>query len=209
MTKNSIYNVKDAKDFKNRMDKINMNDDEIMVSFDVVSLFPSIPVNLAFKIIYRKWNILEKFTNIPKELFMELLTFCIKDCRYFKYNDNCYEQNKGMPMGSPASPVIADIVMEELLDTTFGELNYRPRIITKYVDDLFAILNIEYMEETLMTLNSFNRQIKFTLGKEEKGTLPYLDSILIRKGNVIKINWYQKPMASGRLINFYSKHPKR
>ncbi|XP_037821221.1 uncharacterized protein LOC119610166 [Lucilia sericata] len=99
--------------------------------------------------------------------------------------------------------------MEELLETTLDQLENKPRLMTKYVDDLFGILKKDQVEITLRTLNAFHRRIQFTLEKEIDNRLPYLDSIIIRRGNMIKLDWYQKPMASGRLINFYSKHPKR
>ena len=37
--------------------------------------------------------------------------------------------------------------------------------------------------------------------------MAYLDTITKDK-NIIKPDWYQKSISSGRLINFYSKHPK-
>lgn len=43
---------------------------------------------------------------------------------------------------------------------------------------------------------------------ENEGKLPYLDTLVIRKENIIKIDWYQKPTSSGRIINFYSCQPK-
>lgn len=209
LTKNSLYNVKDAIEFKSRIYDIKIEKDETLISFDVVSLFPSVPVNLAMKIIDNKWNILEKYTRIPKDTFMELLTFCIKDSRYFKYDDKFYEQTKGMPMGSPASPVIADIVMEELLDAAISKMRNKPKILTKYVDDIFSIIKKDDIDCTLKALNEFNRQIQFTFEIEEDYKLPYLDSIVHRDGNLLKLNWYQKSMSSGRLVNFYSKHPRR
>ncbi|XP_075157514.1 uncharacterized protein LOC142230771 [Haematobia irritans] len=180
LTKDSKYNVKDAIEFKNKTSNIKIEDNETMISFDVVSLFPSIPVNLAIKIIKEKWDEIKDYTKIPMDIFIEMLTFCIKDSRYFVYDDKVYEQRKGMPMGSLASPIIADIVMEVLLDSA-----------------------------TLSALNAFDRQIQFTMETEEDNKLPYLDTIILRHRNGIKINWYQKPTATGRLINFNSKHPRR
>ncbi|XP_075163276.1 uncharacterized protein LOC142235913 [Haematobia irritans] len=180
LTKDSKYNVKDAIEFKDKTSNIKIEDNETMISFDVVSLFPSIPVNLAIKIIKEKWDEIKDYTKISMDIFIEMLTFCIKDSRYFVYDDKVYEQRKGMPMGSPASPIIADIVMEVLLDSA-----------------------------TLSALNAFDRQIQFTMETEEDNKLPYLDTIILRHRNGIKINWYQKPTATGRLINFNSKHPRR
>lgn len=208
LTTNSKYNIKDAVEFKNKITKTNISDDEALISFDVISLFPSIPVNLAINIISKNWEKIEAFTNIPKDIFFDILRFCIKENRYFKYNDKIYEQLKGMPMGSPASPVIADIVMEELLDTMIEKLEHKPRLISKYVDDLFCIIKKSAVEETLKTLNSFHKDIKFTTELEKDGKLPFLDTLIIRKENTVAINWYQKPTATGRIINFYSNHPK-
>lgn len=209
LTKSSSYNVKDAVEFKSKINNVFIGQDEILISFDVISLFPSIPVNLALKIIGEKWEILEKYTKIPKDMFMEILNFCIKDSRYFMFDNKIYEQKKGMPMGSPASPVIADIVMEELLDVTMKKMTTKPKIMTKYVDDLFAIVKINEIDDTLKILNSFNRHIQFTMEKENENKLPYLDAIVYRRENILKLDWYQKSMASSRLINFHSKHPRR
>ncbi|XP_075158011.1 uncharacterized protein LOC142231281 [Haematobia irritans] len=208
ITLDSKYNVKDSADFKTRLENMTIEDDEVLISFDVVSLFPSIPVKLAIQTIERKWTIIEQYTNMTKDLFIDLITFCIKDTRYFKFEDKIYEQLKGMPMGSPASPIVADIIMEELLDEVFKNIT-KPPILTKYVDDIFAIIKASEVDETLKALNSFNRQIQFTKELEQDNKLPYLDVIIHRQGNQLRLNWYQKPTASGRLLNFYSKHSKR
>lgn len=178
-----------------------------MVSFDVVSLFPSIPVDLALKIIEEKWCKLEKYTSMTKTLFMKIVKFCIKDNRFFKYKDKIFQQKKGLPMGSPASPVVADIVMEKLLDESIKDCDIRPKILTKYVDDLFGIIKNSAISTLMTKFNSFNSNIQFTLEQEENGKLAYLDTMLIRTGNAISMDWYQKTTASGRLVNFHSKHP--
>lgn len=209
LTSESKYNIKDAREFKSRLQDIEIEDDEVLVSFDVISLFPNIPINLALKAVKDKWSLLESFTNIPQDLFMEILTFCIKETRYFKFEDKIYEQKKGLPMGSPASPVIADILMEVLLDTSLEKMTRKPRILTKYVDDLFCIVKRDEITMTLSILNEFDRRIQFTMEEEIDNKLPYLDSVVIRRGNLLKLDWYHKPTATGRLINFNSKHPRR
>lgn len=112
-------------------------------------------------------------------------------------------------MGSPASPILADLVMEKLLDVCMEKFTTKPQILTKYVDDLFAIVRDDAIMESLTILNSFNDSIKFTLEEENNYTLPYLDTAVTRDNGKIKVDWYQKPTASGRIINFHSKHPKR
>ena len=208
LTKNSKYNTKNAVEFKHRVNDTPINADEVLVSFDVVSLFPSIPVDLAIEVISRRWNEVAEHTNIPKELFTRILTFTTKENRFFEYKGKIYTQLKGMPMGSPLSPILADIVMEELLDKSMELVEHKPRLLTKYVDDLFGIIKNDEVQNTLEALNKFHRNIKFTVEMENNGQLPYLDSMVIKKEGKVKINWYQKPTASGRIINYKSKHPR-
>ena len=181
-------------------------DHEVLVSFDVVSLFPSIPENI--QIIDNKWDIIQKHTTMTKKLFLEIVNFCIADSIYFLYSKNIYRQLKGMPMGYPASPVIADIVMENLLDECMDKLTIKPRFLTKYVDDLFGIIDKNYIDEALKTLNAYHKEIKFTVEMEHNNKLAYLDTMITKDKNTIKLDWYQKSISSGRLINFYSKHAK-
>ncbi|XP_075157428.1 uncharacterized protein LOC142230673 [Haematobia irritans] len=141
----------------------------------------SVPVELAIKTIEKKWNILEQYTNIPRGLFIEILKFCIKDTRYFKYEEKFYSQQKGLPMGSPASPVIADIVMEDLLDDSIGKMPNKPKILTKYVDDLFGIIKKTETINTINLLNSYNKLIQFTMEEENDNKLAYLDTIIQKK----------------------------
>lgn len=209
ITANSPYNVRDSVQFRDKIKNLTIKDDERLCSFDVVSLFPSIPVDLALKIIEDRWNEITIHTDMSKSLFLNILKFCIKDNRYFKYDGKIYAQKKGLPMGSPASPIVADIVMEKLLDTCIGNLTKKPKILTKYVDDLFSIVPECEIELIMNGLNSFHRNIKFTMEKEIDSRLPYLDTLVIRDNNRLKIDWFQKPTASGRIINFFSKHPKR
>ncbi|XP_061388861.1 uncharacterized protein LOC133323976 [Musca vetustissima] len=178
LTINSKYNVRDSIDFKKKITNLTVGENDKMVSFDVISLFPSIPVNLGIKIIEEKWDEIREYTNMTKALFSSILTFCIKDNRYFTYNDKVYKQKKGLPMGSPASPIVADIVMEKLLDTCMEQLTTKPTLVTKYVDDLFVILGEDAITDTLTILNSYNNNIKFTMEKENNGCLPYLDTLV-------------------------------
>ncbi|XP_017472127.1 PREDICTED: uncharacterized protein LOC108363301 [Rhagoletis zephyria] len=61
----------------------------------------------------------------------------------------------------------------------------------------------------LTLLNSNPKTIKFTIEIEKDLNLPYLDTLVIRKNNRLKIDWYAKPTSSGRLINYNSKHERK
>lgn len=206
------YNIKNSYELKDKLENIVLDKDDIIVSFDVVSLFTNIPIHLAIKNILVKWDKICNFTTIPKQQFLKLLQFCLSENNYFTYNNKFYQQTYGMPMGNPLSPTIADIVLDSLLDDVIKELNQENiqiKFITKYVDDLFAIIDKSHEHVILKKLNTYHNKIKFTLEKEINGEIPYLDMKIIRNNSSLITNWYTKPTSSGRMINYNSTQPMK
>ena len=111
-------------------------------------------------------------------------------------------------MGSPLSPVLADLVMETLLDTVIKRLDFCIVVIKKYVDDLLLIIPVGQIQTALSVFNSYHSSIQFTCEVESNGKLPFLDMTLIRQhDNTIRTEWYKKTIASERMLNFHSIHP--
>lgn len=203
-----IYNIKNSITLKQKLSNVTIESTEIMVSFDIVSLFTNIPVNLAIEIINEQWEKLSKITKFPKSLFFEMLKFCLIDGNYFVYKDVAYRQIFGMPMGNPLSTIIADIVTQRLLNTILAKLMYVPKVFVKYVDDIFAIIPKNAISETQNLLNSFHSRLKFTVEVENDSMIPYLDVKIIRNPDgTISTDWYQKCISSNRILNYYSQHP--
>lgn len=205
-----IYNIKNSIELKAKINELTLEKDDILVSFDVVSLFTNIPTYLAIKNIMDKWETLKGQTEISKNTFLKLLQFCLNDNNYFTYAGKFYHQTYGMPMGNPLSPTIADIILDKLLDDVIDELNKKNikiKFISKYVDDLFAIIRKNDEDEIMRTLNSYHNKIKFTLEIEKQKEIAYLDIKIMRKDNKLITNWYTKEIASGRMINYHSTQP--
>ena len=72
-------------------------------------------------------------------------------------------------MGSPVSPVIADIFMEDIEEKAFATYE-EPRLWRRFV---IAIVTKETGNKLLQHLNSQHPRIKFTLDEEEGGCLPF------------------------------------
>ena len=83
-----------------------------LVSFNVVSLFSKIPVDLAIRVAEERLKedaSLGQITSLPVEDIIHLLSFCLKTTQ-FTYNGTYYQQVFGTAMGSPVSAVIANMV---------------------------------------------------------------------------------------------------
>ena len=56
---------------------------------------------------------LKERTSIPTAQLIELIELCLRST-YFQFHDRFFEQTDGAAMGSPLSPVIANLYMEHL-----------------------------------------------------------------------------------------------
>ena len=65
----------------------------------------------------------------------------------FKYDGDHYKQIFGCAMGSPISPVLADLVMEEIEETAISTFPYPPKWWFRYVDDSHACLKKDQVDE--------------------------------------------------------------
>ena len=110
---NTEYTVKIPVILQNLRGKT-LKADQVLVSFDVVSLFTNIPVDLAIKVAtksLRQDATLLQRTSLPVEDIIDLLSFCL-NTTYFVFEGCYYQQVFGTAMGSPVSAVIANLVME-------------------------------------------------------------------------------------------------
>lgn len=182
------------------------------MSFDAKSLFTMLDRNLIIDILKKKFKKIQDTIgkHLSWSMFEKLISFCISDSTYFSALDKKYYQKQGCPMGSSISPILADIVLTELLDfatkTVFEKFNYKPKLITKYVDDLLFIIRASFVDIFLNIMNDFNPLLKFTFELPVNNSIPYLDMLIIKKDNKIITNWYQKETSKGRMLNFNSCH---
>ena len=104
-------------------------------------------------------------------------------------------------MGNPLSPVLADMVLEGLLDTVTAQMDFKPPVLRKYVDDFILAIPLNKLKYVHDMFNSYDKHIQFTYELEENRRLPYLDMVLVRKENqTVRTEWFSKPIASGRFL---------
>ena len=207
---NNISNshVVNTADFINKLSNINVNN-KTMVSFDVDSLFTSVPVKECIDLLSDELPRLNLDLPIPNNVFIKLIRLCTDDC-YFSYKDKFFIQKSGLPMGSPLSPVLSNIFME------FYERNLLPNILNlsntiwfRYVDDIFSCLSSSIdIDQILSQLNSLHSCIKFKCEKEVDNSLPFLDTLIIKDSNYSKPKFkvYRKPTHSNSYIHSFSHH---
>ena len=113
---NTDLTVKNSVEFCEQMKNVRPKEDDELLSFDVVSLFTFIPVDLAIQVatdVLSNDETLQDRSTIPVDDIVDLLDFCLSTTN-FKYNNIYYQQIFGTAMGSPVSAVMANLVMENL-----------------------------------------------------------------------------------------------
>ena len=112
-------------------------------------------------------------------------------------------------MGSPLSPVIANIYMEDFEAKALNSFPLTPEEWKRYVNDIFAKWRHGrvLLEDFLAHLNSLSEHIKFTMEMEEEGKLAFLDVLLTKKvDGSLGYQVYRKNTHTDRYVHANSHH---
>ncbi|XP_021934007.1 uncharacterized protein LOC110836758 isoform X2 [Zootermopsis nevadensis] len=197
----SPRHVKNSTEFINTIKSLHVGPGDIMVGFDVVSLFTMVPVGEALRLLERHFN------GDVFGLFHLVLT-----SSYFKFGGQFYEQTYGVAMGSPLSPVIANFFMEHFEEMAMDGATFKPLCWFCYVDDTFVIWphGPGKLAEFLNHLNSIHKSIQFTMETEKDGHLPFLDIDIHRKPDgSLGHKVYRKPTHTDLYLNSNSRPTNR
>ncbi|XP_060525272.1 uncharacterized protein LOC132701408 [Cylas formicarius] len=126
------FRVKDSFEFAERINESILPSDFSLVSFDVVSLFTHIPLQLVVDIIEEHFDLVEPNCTLSKKEFLDTVTFLYNNT-FFSFDGKFYQQVKGLPMGGAASPVIAEIVRNKLLYYVIDRVSFEFPFIYQYL----------------------------------------------------------------------------
>ena len=173
LTGKSRRKLQSTKDFINATETVQIPDGYELVSFDVKSLFTSIPLQLALQC--TETAILQSTDPLPlpTEDIMDLLNLCLTST-YFQYNGKHYKQLHGTAMGSPVSVVVAEIVMQNIEESALSTCWQTIPLWLRFVDDTFTAVRQDEIDAFHHHLNGQNTDIQFTREVEEKLFLKFV-----------------------------------
>lgn len=150
---------------------------------------------------------LEERTTITVPDICHLTEMCLWST-YFQFQDTFFEQVEGAAMGSPLSPVVANLYMEEFENKALETATLCPRMWVRYVDDTFVLWphGEQHLESFHQHLNSQHPAIQFTMEREQQNRIAFLDVSVERKPEGFVTSEYRKPTHTDRYINFASHH---
>jgi len=110
---NTFSHVENSFQLTDKLRNIHIDDNHMLISLDVISLFTNIPLDLALESVSKRWDSISSICNIPYNEFINALKM-ILNSTYFRFNNQIYKQNFGAPIGSSLSSIIADLVLRDL-----------------------------------------------------------------------------------------------
>ncbi|UYV81733.1 hypothetical protein LAZ67_20002153 [Cordylochernes scorpioides] len=185
---------------------LSISNNSRMVSFDVESLYTSIPHNEAILA-------LQKFTETHQNLdfpfstdaLIDLIKLCLEH-NYFSHQNKFYRQIKGLPMGNPISSALANIFMDQIDQVVTESKQLKIIFWKRYIDDIFCITESDFVVISNF-LNNLRPFLKFTHEIENNNSLAFLDLQLKRKFNQIETSIFRKSTHTGNYLNFNSFGP--
>ena len=200
------YTVKNSYDFIEQLKEVNLGKNYTMASFDISSLFTSVPLEETIAIICNKiYENTDTFNRLSRKDLRTFLSLASKES-FFIFNEMPYQQIDGVSMGSPLGPTLANSFLchheQHWLSNCPSE--FRPIYYRRYVDDTFAIFkDPSHPALFLNYLNQQHRNIQFTIELSNNKTLSFLD-LTITQNESLTTSVYRKDTFTGLGTNYLS-----
>ena len=207
------YTITDVFDFADEIRSSPMNEEDILVSYDVTALFTNVPLSETIDILVDKaftddWFNQTYDLNLEKEELTQLLEVATTN-QLLQFDGQLYEQTDGVAMGSPLGPLMANVFMCHLEDKLARD-GMVPSLYKRYVDDTLARMpNTDAAADFLATLNGLHPSLKFTMELPSENTIPFIGIQIIKNGTELETRVYRKPTNTGLLLHFQSHVDKR
>ena len=183
---------------------------EVLVSFDVVSLFTCVPTARAIQVSHDRLMSdpsLPDRSSFSVDDICSLLELCLNFATYLAFEGKVYRQIHGTVMGSPLSVVVVNLVMEDVEQQALSIFHSPPQFWRRYVNDTCTALPLDLVDSFHKHLNSIDPCIQFTM-EESNGQLPFLDILLSREEDgSICTSVHCKATHTDQYLCFQSHHP--
>ena len=142
----SQHKIKNSGEFVNEAKTWKISPTEIQVSYDVVNLYPSIPLEKAIDVIVEylenDFNNVRTRTKLTLVDIHQLIDLCVSEC-YFLYINLIWKLYNSGPIGLSIMVVLSECYLQRLEEKSIAlsfALNISPKTFKRYVDDSHARL---------------------------------------------------------------------
>ena len=131
----------------------------MVCSFDVSSLFTNVPLDETMQICLDNLYALPDPPTLPRSVLEVLLEIATKKSHFISFDGQYCDENAGVAMGSPLSPVLANIFMCHFEGKWVRNNNARPSIWFRYLTILSPCSTVETQHLSFYTTSITVTQI--------------------------------------------------
>ena len=215
LDKNEIR-LKNSSSFVDKAKNWDISPTEVQVSFDVVNLYPSVPIDKATTVMIDILNNdhgLRGRTKLTITEIKTLIELCLSRC-YFMWNGKIYELENSGPIGLSLMVVLSEAFLQCLEKNAINEaLQCNPPIDVKsfyrYVDDSHSrFCDFDNAEMFKTILNKQDEHIQYTIEREdEHKSLNFLEvKVLNNQRGRYEFDIYRKNAITNIQIKPSSAH---
>ena len=131
--------IKDSGDFLRKIKQIgNLPENSILVTVDVVGLYPSILHELGLKALEEALEKREQSKQISTDDLIKLAKFVLQN-NQFEFNGEVKQQISGTAIRTKFAPLYVCIFMDQV-ESEFSKIQqHEPLVWLRYIDDIFFI----------------------------------------------------------------------
>lgn len=202
----------DTTDILNVVNDWHCEQNDILVSLDVQSLYTCIPHHVGLEAMthYLKQRPAEILP--PTEFLIDLVEIILSN-NFFKYSGKYFLQLQGTAMGSAFAPSYACLVMglweEKFINTNLNPFYSKIALWKRYIDDAVMIWkgDVKDLNNFLEYVNSSTNYLSFTM-EHDAHSLNFLDLTILKDvNNTLQTTVYRKPLSRNTLLQADSNHP--
>ena len=137
-----------------------------------------------------------------------MLLYVVVTTTYLTFQGKMFEQVKGAAMGSPISPIVANLFMEDLKTKTLATAPTPPTLWKRFMEDTFIIIQQSQKDNFLQHLNAIDDNIYFTCEEsDEDGSIAFLDMLITTdEDGRLNTSVYRKATHTDQYLHWDGHH---
>ncbi|XP_023237766.1 uncharacterized protein LOC111636698 [Centruroides sculpturatus] len=188
---------------------ISLMEDEVATVLDYESMYPSVMIESCVEALLNfMYNNNPQLLSYTQDLEELASLVCHQSC--FTFCGRIYRQKRGVPMGSPLSGILCELVVRRLERGVVR--NFKEDVIhfVRYVDDIFILWkNNSRIHEFLNRINNNKDGLRLKLEQKSSLNVHFLDINIKFMGDHLSTSVYIKPTHTPLYIPAQSMDPYR
>ncbi|XP_023220192.1 carboxypeptidase D-like [Centruroides sculpturatus] len=199
------YAVSNTRELITKLQNIALKDQEFITVLDFEAMYPSIKLEPCFCAL-RDFL----FQASPPGYHKQVLELAHLMCytSFFTFNQRIYLQERGVPMGSPLSGDLCELIVRKLDNQVLQSFNAEIVLYMHYVDDILIIWKSKLdLNTVLQIVNNNPFGLKLKLDQQDDRMAHFLDLNILLDHGCIATSVFHKPNLQSFFIPATSNDP--